>query len=184
MQHPSHTRHNTTHTVIHLLIPHTQMYTKTRLQLSTDIHTHTQPGWPYLTHTNTLRIPSPTNTYTHTSSGLLKALYKHTHSKKGGVKKTVSAHEELQRGRGVKQRWSGLEKVQRSGTITPPPQIQADLSPEPPRYGPSPRSALSGYSLRLVWTPPPPSHSLGHGLECYPDVKDGAEAEEAAGLET
>lgn len=79
MQHPSHTRRNTTHTVIHLLIPHAQMYTVNTLAAITGhphTHTHTQPGWPYLTHTNTLRIPSPTNTYTHTSSGLLKALSK------------------------------------------------------------------------------------------------------------
>lgn len=120
--------------------------------------------------------PSIPHTRTHSLDVLLNA---NTHTQNGGRWKIASAHEGLRRGHGVKPRWSGLEKVQRSGTITPPP-TQADL---PLRYGPSPRSALSGYPLRLVWTPTPPPHSLGHGLGFCPEVKDEAEAEGAAGLE-
>ena len=129
----------------------------THLHPHTHTHTHTLPGCPYLTHTNTHTLVWPPQS----------ALQTHTQERE------ASAHEERRRGRGVEWRWSWLEEVQRSAPITPPP-IRADVAL---RYGPAPRSAGSGYSLSLVWTPhlpPTPPRSLGRGLECSADVKDGA----------
>lgn len=60
----------------------------------------------------------------------------------------------------------------------PAPHTQADL---PLRYGSSPRSALSGYPPRFVWTPPPHA-ALDMDLSVT-QTWDGAEAEQAAGLE-
>lgn len=75
----------------------------------------------------------------------------------------------------VSQRWSWLEKVQRSGTITPPsPQYRLicpfDMARRPGQ--PSQVTGLFGHPRPCPFT----SHSLGRGLECGPD-----EAEDAAG---